>query len=136
MDVAEDGATFNAKTTINGQFGDPDNVAIDPKGRLWVSTDGNSPDGDLGRNDGVWSMETEGEGRATATHFFSVPVGAEMCGPRFTPDGRTLFVAIQHPAEGSSYSEPSTRFPDFDANMPVRPAVVVITKDDGGEIGG
>ena len=136
MDVAEDGATFNAKTTINGQFGDPDNVAIDPKGRLWVATDGNSPDGDLGRNDGVWAMETDGEGRGTSTHFFSVPVGAEMCGPKFTPDGRTLFVAIQHPGDGSSFSEPSTRFPDFDANMPVRPAVVVITKDDGGEIGG
>ena len=78
--------------------------------------------------------------------FFRVPVGAEMCGPQFAPDDKTLFVAVQHVAvdgakawppfgRDSSYVDPATRWPDFDPNMPPRPSVVAITKDDGGEIG-
>ncbi|OQM73918.1 PhoX family protein [Manganibacter manganicus] len=141
--VAEIGASFSTSTTENGWFGMPDNCAVDTAGRLWVSTDGNNAK-DTGRTDGLWAVDTEGEARATSKLFFRVPVGAEMCGPLFTPDDETAFVAVQHPGDGgeewegfgrpSYYEDLSTRWPDFQPDMPVRPAVVVITKQGGGKI--
>ncbi|HEX2525352.1 MAG TPA: PhoX family phosphatase [Geminicoccus sp.] len=142
-EVAEVGATFSTETTANGWFGMPDNCAIDSEGRLWVSTDGNSPKA-TGRTDGLWAVDTDGEARATSKLFFRVPVGAEMCGPLLLPDDQTMFLAVQHPADGgedwegfgrpSYYEDLSTRWPDFDPAMPVRPSVVVITKQGGGKI--
>ena len=142
--IAEVGATFSTGTSENGWFGMPDNCAIDAAGRLWVSTDGNNPS-DTGRTDGLWAVDTEGEARATSRLFYRVPVGAELCGPTFTPDDETLFVAVQHPGDGgedwepfgrpSYFEDPSTRWPDFQDDMPVRPAVVAITRGGGGKIG-
>ncbi|MGH6762500.1 MAG: PhoX family protein [Phyllobacterium sp.] len=141
--LAEVGASFSTDTTKNGWFGMPDNCAIDTAGRLWVSTDGNSNKA-TGRTDGLWAVDTEGEARATSKLFFRVPVGGEMCGPLFTPDDETAFVAVQHPGDGgddwdghgrpSYYEDLSTRWPDFKDDMPVRPSVVVITKHGGGKI--
>jgi hypothetical protein len=127
------GASFNAATTADGWFGMPDNVAVDPKGRLWVATDGQNTNS-TGRADGLWAIETLGPARGTAKHFFHVPLDAEMCGPRFTPDMQTLFLAVQHPGEGSSFANPSTRWPDFKDGIPPRPSVVAITKKGGGTI--
>ncbi|SIT54550.1 conserved hypothetical protein [Mesorhizobium prunaredense] len=141
--VAEVGATFSTATTANGWFGMPDNCAIDAAGRLWVSTDGQGPKA-TGRTDGLWAVDTEGDARATSKLFFRVPIGAELCGPLFTPDDQTAFVAVQHPADGgedweafgrpSYYEDLSTRWPDFKPDMPVRPSVVAITKQGGGKI--
>ncbi|MBX4959690.1 PhoX family phosphatase [Rhizobium lentis] len=141
--VAAVGATFSTETTKNGWFGMPDNCAVDSAGRLWVSTDGNSNKA-TGRTDGLWAVDTEGAARATSKLFFRVPVGAEMCGPLFTPDDQTVFVAVQHPGDGgedwpghgrpSYYEDLSTRWPDFKPDMPVRPAVVAITKVGNGKI--
>ncbi len=141
--IAAVGATFSSATTKDGWFGMPDNCAVDGLGRLWISTDGNSA-GRTGRTDGIWAMETEGPGRGTGKHFFQVPTGAEMCGPYFTPDDTTFFVAVQHPgeadeedpkAEPATFEKPATRWPDFDPNLPPRPAVVTITKRGGGRVG-
>jgi hypothetical protein len=138
--VAEVGATFSSATTKDGWFGMPDNCAFDAEGRLWVTTDGMGPKS-TGKTDGVFAIETEGELRGTSKRFFSVPIGAEMCGPCFTPDGKTLFLAVQHPgeedAEGNpgSFANPPTRWPDFAEGMPPRPSLVVVTKEDGGPIG-
>lgn len=142
--VAEVGATFSTATTKDGWFGMPDNCAVDSDGRLWISTDGNSPE-KTGRTDGLWAMDTEGEARGTSKLFYRVPVGAEMCGPCPAPDLTTFFVAVQHPGDGgedweghgrpSYYEDLSTRWPDFKDDMPVRPSVVAITKQGGGKIG-
>ncbi|WP_420410038.1 PhoX family protein [Hoeflea sp.] len=134
--VAEVGASFSSATTKDGWFGMPDNCAIDADGRLWVSTDGNSAKR-TGRTDGLWAVDTEGDARATSKLFFRVPVGAEMCGPLFDPSGETVFLAVQHPGdEGlATYEQPATRWPDFSDDLPVRPAVVAVTKQGGGKIG-
>jgi len=133
--VATVGAQFSAATTSNGWFGMPDNVAFDSQGRLWVATDGNSA-ARTGRTDGIWGVETDGPLRGTSKCFYRVPIGAEMCGPIFTPDDETLFVAVQHPGEAgeATFDNPSTRWPDFDQAMPPRPSVVAITRRGGGKI--
>ena len=131
----EHGARYHGPVSANGWIAAPDNVAFDPKGRIWISTDGQ--DDWAGFADSVYAAETSGPRRGITRNFFSAPRGAEICGPAFTPDGKTLFLAIQHPAEekGSTFDKPSTRWPDFRPDMPPRPAVVAVTKTDGGDIG-
>lgn len=140
-EVAEVGASFNPATSANGWFAMPDNFAVDAEGRLWVATDGNAARR-TGRNDGIWAIETEGTQRGLARCFFQVPVGAEMCGPCFTPDLETFFVSVQHPGETpdetggtpSTFEAPLTRWPDFKDGVPPRPAIVAITRQGGGRI--
>ena len=132
--VAEVGAVWNPLTSDQGWYGSPDNCAVDPSGRLWVATDGNEG---TGASDGIWAMETAGDRRGTSRAFFRAPVGAEVCGPRFTEDGRTLFVAVQHPGDGddATFEAPTTRWPDFVENTPPRPSVLAIRRSDGGLVG-
>lgn len=129
----EEGAKYHGGTSVDGWFAAPDNIAFDSKGRIWIASDG-ATDFDIA--DGLYAADTVGDGRALPRFFFACPKGAELCGPAFTPDGRTLFVAVQHPAEDSDdLSNLSTRWPDFGADSLPRPSVVAITKQDGGEIG-
>ncbi|HSF33726.1 MAG TPA: PhoX family phosphatase [Candidatus Tectomicrobia bacterium] len=113
----------------------PDNLAFDDSGRMWLATDG--VDKALGPNDGVWVVDTEGPERGRARQFLSSPIGCEVCGPAFTPDTRTFFVAIQHPGfwEQVTYDKPLSRWPDYQPDMPPRPSVVAIYREDGGKIG-
>jgi len=130
----EHNAFYPTPVTQDGWFVTPDNIAFDAKGRLWIATDG--ADGAAGFADGVWACEVEGPERGKTRHFFSVPIGAEMCGPTFTPDDSALFLSVQHPgaAKHSTFQEPITRWPDFVNGMPPRPSVVVVTRDEGGPI--
>jgi secreted PhoX family phosphatase len=144
--IAVVGALWHPGTTADGWFGSPDNCAIDAEGRLWVSTDQGSGWARTQHADGIYAIETEGELRGLSKLFFRVPIGAELCGPTFTPDGTTLFVAVQHPAtdgvrswqpfgRDSTFDDPATRWPDFQPGMPPRPSVVAIRKRGGGKIG-
>ena len=130
------GARYHRATGEHGWLSCPDNCAFDSKGRLWIATDG-APS-TSGVADGVYAAAVSGAGRALTKQFYRAPTGAEVCGPCFTPDGRTLFLGIQHPGDdaGSTFERPSTRWPDFAEGVPPRPSVIAIVKRDGGEIGG
>jgi uncharacterized protein len=144
--VAEVGAQWHPDQSADGWFGSPDNCAIDSQGRLWICTDQGSAWTRSQHADGIYAVETEGELRGLSKLFFRVPVGAEMAGPCFTPDGTTLFLSVQHPGTDavkdwkpfgreSTYEDPATRWPDFQPGMPPRPSVVVVRKKGGGRIG-
>jgi secreted PhoX family phosphatase len=89
--------------------------------------------------DGVYGADTVGHGRALTRCFYQAPTGAEVCGPIFTPDDRTFFLAVQHPGEdrGSSFEEAPRRAGALTSRMACRsrPAIVAITKKGGGTIG-
>lgn len=113
----------------------PDNCAFDKDGQLWVGTDGAYA---ANIAEGLWYCGTVGEHRGLTKKLVALPIGAELCGPCFTPDATTLFVAVQHPGEGSkrqpsTRDNPTVRWPDPKA--PPRPAVVAIQRDGGGVIG-
>ena len=145
--LAEVGAHWHPDTSADGWFASPDNCAIDAQGRLWVCTDQGSRWGKTGKSDGLYGVETEGPARGTSKLFFRGPVGGEICGPCFTGNGETLFLAVQHPGtdgtkhlkgfeRASTFEDPATRWPDFDPAMPPRPSIVVVTKKGGGKIAG
>jgi uncharacterized protein len=108
----------------------PDNVAFDPHGNLWISTDGNQ----LGSHDGLFGVATKGERRGELKQFLTVPTGAETCGP-LVQDRRVL-VAVQHPGEisGATVEKPASAWPDGPGKI-VRPAVVAVWRKDGDDIG-
>ncbi len=108
----------------------PDNLAFDPHGNLWISTDGNA----LKSNDGLFAVTLEGERRGETKQFLTVPVGAETCGPIVTD--RRVLVSVQHPGEvdDASVEKPASHWPDGGSAQP-RPAVVTVWKQDGGSIG-
>ncbi|MDX3850345.1 PhoX family protein [Streptomyces sp. AK02-01A] len=108
----------------------PDNVAFDPYGNLWISTDGNA----LGTHDGLFGVATQGERRGELKQFLTVPNGAETCGPLI--QDRRVLVAVQHPGEldGASVEKPASTWPDGPGRI-VRPSVVAVWRKDGGDIG-
>ncbi|MFF7179984.1 alkaline phosphatase PhoX [Streptomyces sp. NPDC008121] len=108
----------------------PDNVAFDPHGNLWISTDGNQ----LGSHDGLFGVATQGERRGELKQFLTVPKGAETCGPII--QDRRVVVAVQHPGEidGASVEKPASVWPDGPGRI-VRPAVVAVWRKDGRDIG-
>ena len=82
----------------------PDNLGIDPSGRLWIVSDSDTHGNP---NNGCFVVPTEGPERGRLRQLASGPVGCEVCGCEFTPDGRTLFLSIQHPGRRRQPREPA-----------------------------
>lgn len=133
---------------INGDdYGAPDGLWFDREGRLWIQTDqaGNAT-GDWANIGGNVMMCADPSTGATK-RFLTAPKNSEVTGIAGTPDGKTLFVGLQHPGEdwSTSFTDNST-WPDSGVNGPTtasglgevfkpRSGIVVITKDDGGVVG-
>jgi secreted PhoX family phosphatase len=134
----------NARGNIKGDaFSSPDTLAFDPQGRLWIGTDvsqGSLNQGDMARlgNNQLLVCDVA---TAEVRRFLTGPVGCEIAGATWTPDGRTLFVNVQHPGESaggrSDPGQPSrvSNWPDFQPGGRPRSATLVVRKDDGGVIG-
>ncbi len=133
-----------AKGQVKGDaFGAPDGLWVDARGVLWIQTDMSTSamgKGDLqglGNNAMLAADPRSGEIR----RFLVGPVGSEITGATATPDGRTMFINIQHPGESpSERSDPAnprrfSSWPDHRPDGRPRSATVVIRKSDGGVIG-
>jgi hypothetical protein len=151
--------------TASNDFSSPDGLWFAKSGLLWIQTDdgaftdvtncmllaavpGKVGDGSrktITNTDGTASKTVETPvgatlGDANLRRFLVGPKDCEITGLAETPDGKTLFVNIQHPGEDTSAANFATgafnsRWPDGGTSRP-RSATIVITKNDGGVIGG
>jgi uncharacterized protein len=118
----------------------PDGLWFDKDGRLWIQTDTSESamnQGDyaeFGNNQMLCADPRTNE----LKRFLVGPMGQEITGVITTPDGRTMFVNVQHPGA-------TTTADDFAAGKLTgtwpnqgryaRSATIIITKEDGGVIG-
>lgn len=81
----------------------PDNITVDPKGNLLVQEDKYfkfmAPATGQSLN-GIWKIAPD----RTMERFMEVPLGSEVTGGFFNPDGSIFFVTIQHPASPNKAS--------------------------------
>ena len=87
-------------------FANPDNLAVDPTGALWMVTDigtgsQNNPqfNGGAFGNNSCWVIPSSGPQAGQAFCFATGPVECELTGLALTPEGEQLFLAVQHPGE-------------------------------------
>jgi secreted PhoX family phosphatase len=124
-------------------FGSPDGVWVDGRGVLWIQTDVSTRLLNKGDYAGMGNNQMLAADPVTreVRRFLTGPIGCEITGATGTPDGRTLFVNIQHPGETpSERSNPATpkaisAWPDGPSGGRPRSATVVIRRADGGLIG-
>lgn len=132
----------NLVGNINGDdFGAPDGLWFDDFGRLWIQTD-QAGDG-LGdwKNIGSNVMMCADPNTQQIRRFLTSPTQCEVTGVITTPDSKTMFINIQHPGEDAVASNPTqfSNWPHTQGYGPSgrpRSATVVITREDGGVIGG
>ena len=145
MKIEEDGGAFDAlvfkaSTYLAGGeaqgFSCPDNLAFDLSGNLWLTSDMsgsvmNKADGPYMpfKNNSLFVIPRYGKDAGKVIRVASAPRDAELTGPWFAPDGKTLFLSVQHPGEQTTdLNNPTSRWP-FDEDEVPKPSVVAITGD-------
>ncbi len=109
----------------------PDNLCFDAHGNLWVTTDISgvdigTPEFAAFGNNGLFVVPTSGSKAGRAVRIAQAPIDAELTGPCFSPDGKSLFIAVQHPGERSTGLETATsHWPDGGTSV-ARPAIMEI----------
>ena len=85
-------------------FANPDNLALDRAGNVWMVTDRAAVNGsaDVFGNNSCWVLPAEGPGSGEALLFATGPMECELTGPCFDPHETTLFLAVQHPGEDNA----------------------------------
>ncbi|MCC2637807.1 MAG: hypothetical protein K0Q68_1526 [Moraxellaceae bacterium] len=149
-----DARAGSANISTANTFNSPDGLAFDKDGRLWIQTDGNySNTGNYlgqGNNQMLVADVTTGK----IDRFLVGPAGCEITGIDWTPDGKTMFINVQHPGEASGHPNAPTptgglsldaylssnptafsTWPDRNPDSRPRSATVVITRIDGAAIG-
>lgn len=124
-EVHDDAKAGSPNITAGNMFNSPDGLAFDSRGMLWIQTDGKYSDsGDfagMGNNQMLIGDTTTGEIR----RFLVGPRECEVTGLAWAPDGRAVFVGIQHPGEkGGSH------FPGGGDSVP-RSGIVAVFRKDG-----
>lgn len=101
-------------------FNSPDGLWFDASGLLWIQTDGS--DAAPYQNNMMLAADPE---TREIRRFLVGPQGCEVTGVVTTPDRKTMFVNIQHPAG---------HWPDAAEARP-RSSTVIVTRNDGGVVG-
>ena len=137
---AFDSLTFKAVTFRAGGkesgFSCPDNLAFDLSGNLWITSDISGSDMNRDdnlyrpfKNNSLFVIPRYGQDSGKVIRVASAPKDAELTGPWFSPDGKTLFLSVQHPGEQTrDKNNPTSKWP-FDKDGIPKPAVVAISGD-------
>ncbi len=122
--------TFLAGGEATG-FACPDNLAFDPNGGLWMTTDISDRKLNKGEfqfhgNNSLFYIPLRGTSAGKAIRMAVAPIEAEFTGPCFSPDGRTLFLSVQHPGEGSTSMENLTsHWPEGGSSVPKSSVIAI-----------
>ena len=149
-------STYPAEVNLSGlnannDLSSPDGLWFDPRGVLWIQTDdgaytsvtncmmlaaapGSVGDGDEVTVAGQKTYKAKNPTSDDLRRFLVGPKECEITGIAMTPDGKTMFVNIQHPGENGSVETPSSHWPDGGTSRP-RSATVVVTRNNGDVIG-
>lgn len=115
----------------NSGIASPDNMVFDRKGNLWVTTDiSDEKIGDkhhlIFGNNALFYIPMSGPHAGSPVRVCEGPIESELTGPCFSPDGKTLFLSIQHPGGNTkSLDKLTSHWPEGGSSIP-KPTVVQI----------